>query len=388
MAISNYEIDGRQYFRVYVQAVGKRDKSLRIQRSKFKVESIMEARKIEKTLIKSVTEEIGKLEGRGLTWEDILFRWEVSARQGLLGDKYKNPSLIRDHVGRLNRYTAPWHKRVASELTKGDGRFVLNQATEHDASTGLLKNIKSSVNVVFNWAIEEKLILGVHSSPTEGILVAKEAEKVPKILSLYEIRTLLSAARAENHPWYHIWSFAFLTGMRSGELKALQFKDLDFEKGVIVVSKSYCSRTKRIKCTKAGYWRNVPISKELLQVISELSAGVGPDDFVLPRHGAWTTGEAGKVLRSYLRKIGIEKDVVFHTLRACFATHMMALGVDQATVMKIGGWRDIKTFQIYIRLAGIEVKGATDVLLIIPKVDEMIRKDNVISLLEHGRGAF
>ena len=67
MAISNYVCDGKQYFRVYIQAVGKRDKSLRVQRSKFKVETIGEARKIEKALIKSVTEEIGKFEGRGLT---------------------------------------------------------------------------------------------------------------------------------------------------------------------------------------------------------------------------------------------------------------------------------------------------------------------------------
>ena len=36
--------------------------------------------------------------------------------------------------------------------------------------------------------------------------------------------------------------------------------------------------------------------------------------------------------------------------------------------MKIGGWRDMKTFQIYVRLAGIEVKGATDVLSVLPKM--------------------
>ena len=389
MAISTYEQDGKRFFKVYVQAVGRRDKSLRVQKSKFKIESIGEARKIEKALIKSVTEELGKLEGRGLSWEDILYRFEISARQGLLGEKYKNePWIVRGHMGRLYKYTAPWLKQVASELTKGDGRLALNQAIALGASTGLLKNIKSSVNVVFNWAVEEKLILGVHSSPTEGVLVAKEAEKVPKILSLGEIRKLLSSAKSENHPWYHIWAFAFLTGMRSGELKALQFRDLDFEKGVIVVSKSYCSRTRKIKCTKAGYWRNVPMSQELIQVIAELrdEGPSGPEDLVLPRVGGWSGGDAGKILRTYLKKIGVEREVVFHTLRACFATHMLALSVDQATVMKIGGWKDIKTFQIYIRLAGIEVKGATDVLQIIPKVDRMVREENVIHLLEHALG--
>ena len=37
--------------------------------------------------------------------------------------------------------------------------------------------------------------------------------------------------------------------------------------------------------------------------------------------------------------------------------------------MKIGGWRDIKTFQIYVRLAGIEVHGATNALNVMPKFE-------------------
>ena len=39
--------------------------------------------------------------------------------------------------------------------------------------------------------------------------------------------------------------------------------------------------------------------------------------------------------------------------------------------MKIGGWKDIKTFQIYVRLAGVEVKGATNVLDVMPQVDRI-----------------
>ena len=52
---------------------------------------------------------------------------------------------------------------------------------------------------------------------------------------------------------------------------------------------------------------------------------------------------------------------------------MLASGVNQATVMKIGGWQDLKTFQIYVRLAGIEIKGATDALRVFPtKQDENV----------------
>jgi len=383
MAISTYIKNEKQFFKVYVHFQGKQNKSLRIQRAKFNIETLKDAQREEKILIRSVAEEISKIEGRGLKWVDLIYRWEVSAKLGYLGDKYKNHTLIRDHINRLNRYTRPWFQTIASDLTKGDGRYILNLAKEKGSSTGLLKNIKSSVNIVFKWAIEEKLVIGIHTSPTEGLLVSDKSEKVPMILSLEEIRKLLSVAKEQGHPWYHIWSFAFLTGMRSGELKALQWKDIDFEKDIIRVSKSYNSRMKSLKCTKAGYWRNVPISRELHQIISDLKkkSCYNSESFVLPRHYTWTNGDSGKVLRSFLTEIGVERHIVFHTLRACFATHMLALGVDQATVMKIGGWQDIKTFQIYIRLAGIEVRGATDVLHLLPKTDSLNKKDNIINFL-------
>jgi integrase len=385
MAISTYKKNGREFFRVYVQARGKDDTSLRLQRKRNNIETLREAQKIEKKLFKAVIEDVAKIEGRGLTWGEIVDRWEIKARLGHLGDRYLNNNhLVKTHVNRLYKYTKIWINRRASDLTKGDGRQILNAAKADGAKEGLLKQIKTSVNVVFNWGIEEKYIVGTSSTPVEGLCVSDKTERVPQILTLEDIRNLLGKAREYEHPWYPIWAFAFLTGMRSGELKALQWKDLDFEKRVITVSKSYSPHLKGIKSTKAGYWRNVPISKDLEGVILSLKNGqnTSPEDFVLPRHYTWTNGQAGEVLRGFLNEIGISKDVVFHTLRACFATHMLAQGVDQATVMKIGGWRDIKTFQIYVRLAGVEVKGATDVLDVLPKM-QPVTTGRVVNLSEY-----
>ncbi len=384
MAINSYNKNEVEFFRVSVQARGRLIRTLRLQRSKKNIPTLKEALRVEKKLLQSVTQEVAKLEGRGLTWGEIVDRWEIKAKIGHLGDKYSDNLTIQAHVNRLRNYTQIWWNCRVSDLTKGDGRQVLDSAKAKGAGTGLLRSIKSSVNVVFRWAVEEKYALGVHSSPTEGLTVGTKEERVPKILTKDELRVLLKQAKASNNPWYPTWAFAVCTGMRSGELMALQWKDIDLEKGIITVSKSYNNTRRTIKSTKAGYWRSIPISNDLKTVILELRKDAPSEGFVLERHYAWKNGQAGKVLRQYLKDLDIESNVVFHSLRACFATHMLASGVDQATVMKIGGWRDIKTFQIYVRLAGIDVKGATDALDVMPQASASDRVLDMSNFM--GRG--
>jgi integrase len=320
MAIESYKIDGEVYFKVYVQARGKIDVSLRLQRRRNKIKSMPEARRIEKKLYKTVYEEIAKIEGRGLKWSDIIYRWKATAKLGHLGDRYSQDYQINDVVNRLTRYTKEWFGIQASELTRGDGRRVLKKAEEQELAQATIKSIKSSINIVYKWGIEEKLIVGVNNTPVENLTVKKRAEREPKILTLGEIKTLLTEARNINHPWYHIWSFALYTGMRSGELMAIRWQDVDFEKSVLRVARSYKRSHQLLKCTKSGYWRTVPISNELLEVLNELRDGkiIEQEGFILPRHYAWTNGEAAKVLREFLKSIGIDSPVNFHSLRACF----------------------------------------------------------------------
>jgi len=73
--------------------------------------------------------------------------------------------------------------------------------------------------------------------------------------------------------------------MRSGELYALEWNDIDLENNLIRVSKSHNNRLKIIKSTKAGYWRTVPISPELRNLLITLKQN--KTDYVLPRFMAW-----------------------------------------------------------------------------------------------------
>jgi integrase len=56
--------------------------------------------------------------------------------------------------------------------------------------------------------------------------------------------------------------------------------------------------------------------------------------------------------------------VSFHNLRATWATILLNNGVEPAKVMAMGGWKSLKTMMIYLRMAGIQVRGATDTLVL------------------------
>jgi integrase len=145
------------------------------------------------------------------------------------------------------------------------------------------------------------------------------------------------------------------------------------------VTKSFNKRINETKSTKAGYWRNVPISPELNGLLVELKQTTGHLPNVLPRNNYWDRGVQANPLRFFLKSIGLPS-VKFHTLRACFATQLLSDGVEMTKVMKIGGWKDIKTMQIYLRLAGVDEKGATDGLRFLPS-DEAVM-GHVVQLFE------
>ena len=169
---------------------------------------------------------------------------------------------------------------------------------------------------------------------------------------------------------------ALLTGMRNGELYALEWSDVDFENSMIRVSKSFNSRTNSIKSTKAGYWRNIPISTNLLLVLKELKANcyvrsAVDQSFVLPRLGYWNKGLQARELKAFLKGVGM-KPVKFHALRACFATQLLGKGIPPVVVMKICGWKNLRTMEFYVRLAGVNEVGATEVLTILPSSQEVL----------------
>jgi len=364
MAIIPYQSEaGENLWKAYVSVKSKVNPALRIQRWKFGLISEKQAEREEATLKRECHEEILKKEAQGSTWGALVDLWE----EYLSKDHAEklNEATRSDYISTVKKYTNSWWKRPASSITRADVVECLEQMKVNSSSISYQNKTKVILNRIFVYGIENRIVKGMDRSPTYGISLGREEEKKPEILGILEIKKLLESARDFNHPWYPVWAMAIITGMRNGELFALLWTDVDFENREISVTKSFNCRRRIVKSTKAGYWRTVPISNELMTLLEALKANAGNRAEVLPRLDRWYHGEQAKRLRQFCLEIGLPS-VKFHTLRACFATQLIRNGVPPIQLQKICGWKDLETMQRYIRLAGIETKGATESLKVLP----------------------
>lgn len=114
---------------------------------------------------------------------------------------------------------------------------------------------------------------------------------------------------------------ALMTGLRNGELYALQWENVNLERKQIIVNCSWSSKD-GFKSTKSGNDRIVEIPNPLLPLLRELKLKSAESDFVLPRLNRWDRGEQAYDLRLFLRSNCLP-EVRFHDLRASWATWLL-----------------------------------------------------------------
>lgn len=368
--------DGSSCWTVYVNIRSQTMGHVRFQKRVKGLKSKSEALRLEKNLIKELSQSVAHQEGHGFTWRMVVDFWYSTVTNPNYQQKKYSPATIQDYVAAMKKWTEDWLDRPASELGRGEGRQVLDHVLAVGKSKGFQKRLKNTINMIYNFGIEERLIKGVQKSPVYGVQISIIEDKRPEIFNIEQIRKLLFEAKLAENKWFPVWVVALLTGMRNGELFALKWEDVDFTNSLITVQRSFCKRTKMFKSTKAGYWRTVPMSPDLKAYLIEIR-NLSGDEFVLPRMVEWSRGDQAKCLKEFCRWIKVP-EIKFHTLRACFATQLLGAGTEPTKVMKVCGWKDLKTMARYIRLAGIDEKGITDKLHFMPAIEAL--QGNILSL--------
>lgn len=372
MAISKYSQDDKTLYSVYVHIRGRNlFRDLRIEKRRKGLKTLTEAQQVERKLNRQATEQLQKEMIKGLSWKSILEQWKSSHRDSVHGH---SSAYIQDALVSINKWTKSWFELPITDIGKAEANDVFKALSSDKKAVSYQKKIKRRISEVFEWAIENRIVPINTSNPVSHLKFSKQNEKMPEILQKGDITRLLREAETLGHEWYPIWFMAVYSGMRTGELQALEVDSLDFNDNLIYVHKNYVAADRRntetqgFGPTKGRYWREVPMNKPLRNFLLKLlEANNGgftdpsmPDKrFVLPRSKRWQSGHQAEILRDFCDQIRIPS-VCFHTLRACFATHLLRQGVSTMLVMKVAGWKNLETMESYVRLSGIDIKGITD----------------------------
>ena len=286
------------------------------------------------------------------SWTKLLEQFELSGIDGNL-----NPKTLENYLICLRAHTLPaWEGLRIEEITGSQIRSLILTTVGHrsvDHQRSMLKFFRA----VFQFAFEQGY---VKQNPTPQMKLPKR-EKLQQVLTVDQAQRLLEQAKIMSVEWYPIWVMALYTGMRNGELYALTWDKVNIEGRQIKVDTSW-NKGLGFKSTKSGEGRYLEIAPPLMVLLREMKLR-SVDNFVLPRIPEWAKGEQARQLRLFLAGLGLPR-IRFHDLRATWATLMLSKGIEPIKVMKMGGWKDLKTMQVYVRKAGVDIKGITDSFLL------------------------
>ncbi len=172
-------------------------------------------------------------------------------------------------------------------------------------------------------------------------------QKLPIVCSKSQVLNLLNAP-SPKEPYYlrdrAMLELLYATGIRASELACLKISDLNLDIGYL-------------RCFgKGGKERVVPLGKTAAKTVQDYLAGQRPklakpfsgESLLLSRTGR-TLGriEIWRLIKRYAARAGMPRNLTVHTLRHCFATHLLAGGADLRSVQEMLGHVDIATTQIY-----------------------------------------
>jgi integrase len=186
---------------------------------------------------------------------------------------------------------------------------------------------------MFNRAVDWDLL---DQTPMKGIRFLPENNTRLRYLSLEECALLIESCKASH--LRAIVTIALHTGMRSGEIRNLEWRDLDFDTGFLIV-----------RDTKNGETRHVPMDSTVAALLRDWPR-TDDSEFAFTNCSGGRIGWLQHGFRKALVRAGLS-DLHFHDLRHTFASQWMMAGGDLYVLKSILGHKSIAMTQRYAHLA-------------------------------------
>jgi site-specific recombinase XerD len=280
-------------------------------------------------------------------------------RQRFLDDmrmRKLSPKTQSGYIRTVSRFYG-WLGRSPDTATAEDLRRYQLHLVDHGISPISLNVTITGLNFFFGTTLgHPELMVKMHTVPTP--------RKIPVVLSRDEVARLIgSAGNLKNQTMLAV---AYGAGLRASELVSLKVSDIDGQRGVLRIEQGKGHKDRYamlspvlLECLRT-WWRTARAERRMLNG-GWLFPGMNP---VNPL----STRQLGKIVHDAAQTAQIDKRVSPHTLRHCFATHLLEQKVDIRVIQVLLGHKKLETTALYTQVATEVLREVVCPLDILPPV--------------------
>lgn len=225
--------------------------------------------------------------------------------------------------------------------------YFIKDLHDHNYSPTSVTRKIAAIRGWFRWLTANEFI---NKDPSLGVELPKLSKKLPKVMSVVEIETILK--QKLNALNLVIVELLYGAGLRVSELVGLELNNIDFD-------------SRYVRCVgKGSKERIIPIGVKAKKALMEY---LKLRDLLLKRYKLDTkhllVKDNGKFVTRqdvyvFIKKQGdlLRKHISPHTLRHSFATHMLENGADLRVVQELLGHSDVSTTQLYTHVSKKRLK--------------------------------
>ncbi len=275
-------------------------------------------------------------------------------------EKKMSPNSMKAYSRDVAEFGEFLQERQVADITETKGADVAAYllTLKNDGKSASTVNRKlASVRAFFSYLKNQGILT---ANPAEQIKSPKIQRKPMEYLTVEEVEKLLDSPddsllgirdRA-------ILELLYATGLRVGELAAVNLSDINLRIGFITCSGEF------------GKARIIPLGRPARSALEsyiydcrpglvrenteETALCVNYNGHRLTRQGIW------KLLKEYAAKVGLEDRLTPQTLRNSFAVHMIQNGADLKSLQELLGHEDISATQAYLFAAKGHIKDVYD----------------------------
>jgi integrase len=265
-------------------------------------------------------------------------------REWVIGRRNK-PTEVKSKQYIFDRHLKPaFGDKRLDTIGTADVAAFRAQLVEQKLGDKRINNILAVLSKPLKYAVDCELI---EKSPKIGMFKTERPEIEPWDFEQYA--RLLAAAKLEGPEWYAAACLAGEAGLRSGEIKALRWReDVDLIAKTITVNQQTCYG--ETTTPKGRTRRTIPMTSTLEQALRRLE--VVREGFVVRNldGSAKTDGQANAVILRICRRAGLPMKR-WHNLRHTFGTHAALFGVNPWRLQSWMGHKRIDETMIYVHVA-------------------------------------